>query len=79
MNIRHVAVAALLFATTPVFCAANTLPATAHADHGIDHGIDWQTGHVDAAFALAKANNKPLFLYAEHKRKTQTQDTNGTA
>ncbi|MBB5016908.1 thiol-disulfide isomerase/thioredoxin [Chitinivorax tropicus] len=26
-------------------------------------GIDWQKGDVDAAFALAKANQKPLFLY----------------
>ncbi|WP_137938032.1 thioredoxin fold domain-containing protein [Chitinivorax sp. B] len=27
------------------------------------HGIDWQKGDVDAAFAMAKAGNKPLFLY----------------
>jgi thioredoxin-related protein len=26
-------------------------------------GIAWQQGDVDAAFALAKASNKPLFLY----------------
>jgi len=33
--------------------------ATAHAEHA----IAWETGDVDAAFARAKAENKPLFLY----------------
>ena len=33
--------------------------ATAHAEPV----IAWETGDVDAAFAKAKANNKPLFLY----------------
>jgi thiol-disulfide isomerase/thioredoxin len=28
-----------------------------------EHGVAWQTGDVDAAFAKAKAENKPLLLY----------------
>jgi thiol-disulfide isomerase/thioredoxin len=28
-----------------------------------DHGIAWQTGDVDAVFATAKAEGKPVFLY----------------
>ena len=28
-----------------------------------DHGIAWQTGDVDAVFAAAKADGKPVFLY----------------
>jgi thioredoxin-like negative regulator of GroEL len=33
--------------------------AAAHAEHA----IAWETGDVDAAFARAKSENKPLFLY----------------
>jgi len=33
--------------------------ASAHAEHA----IAWETGDVDAAFARAKSENKPLFLY----------------
>ncbi len=29
----------------------------------MEGGIDWQKGDIDAAFAAAKAANKPLFLY----------------
>ena len=39
--------------------AANAVPAAAHAEPV----IAWETGDVDAAFAKAKADNKPLFLY----------------
>ncbi len=51
-------IVALLFASVvaapaPVVRAAETLPA----------GIAWHAGDVDAAFALAKKENKPLFLY----------------
>lgn len=28
-----------------------------------DHGIDWYRGSVESAFALAKQENKPVFLY----------------
>ena len=49
--------------------AASLLPAPAYAaDAGAANGthaagIAWQQGDVDAAFALAKESNKPLFLY----------------
>ncbi len=38
---------------------AKPAPAAAHAEPV----IAWETGDVDAAFAKAKADNKPLFLY----------------
>jgi thiol-disulfide isomerase/thioredoxin len=38
-----------------------SLPAT--ADSHLPPGIAWHTGEVDAAFAAAKATNKPVFLY----------------
>ncbi|MDH5228032.1 MAG: thioredoxin family protein, partial [Gammaproteobacteria bacterium] len=37
-------------------------PAAAAEDH-LPPGIDWFKGDVDAAFAAAKAANKPVFLY----------------
>ena len=45
--------------------AATTAPSVEpkSASDGADHGIAWQTGDVDAAFAAAKADNKPVFLY----------------
>ena len=44
----------------PAAMATPTAPA-----HGAaaDHGIAWQTGDVDAVFATAKADGKPVFLY----------------
>ena len=42
--------------------APTIAPATAAKDE-LPAGIDWHTGGVDAAFALAKKTNKPLFLY----------------
>ena len=41
--------------------AAATVAAPASA--GAEHAIAWETGDVDAAFAKAKAEGKPLFLY----------------
>jgi len=39
-------------------------PANATAEHStVEHAVAWETGDVDAAFARAKAENKPLFLY----------------
>jgi thioredoxin-related protein len=38
---------------------AETVAAAASAEHA----IAWESGDVDAAFAKAKAENKPLFLY----------------
>ncbi len=37
--------------------------ASAAADAHLPPGIEWFAGDVDAAFAAAKAANKPLFLY----------------
>lgn len=42
--------------------AAATVAAPAAAA-GAEHAIAWETGDVDAAFAKAKAEGKPLFLY----------------
>lgn len=47
--------------TTPAANLGNSPaepPGSGHAD-----GIAWRKGDVDAAFATAKADNKPLFLY----------------
>ncbi len=43
----------------PVVAAAKPANAPAHADDG----IAWQRGDVDALFAAAKADGKPVFLY----------------
>src|SRR5664279_1132756 len=51
-----------------------SLPVVAPKSHGVavatkaepgpaEGGIDWQKGDIDAAFATAKAANKPVFLY----------------
>lgn len=44
---------ALLLASSSIFASPSTLPA----------GIAWEQGDVPAAFARAKAEKKPLFLY----------------
>ena len=44
----------------PQSTAATLAPA---ADSHLPAGIDWFKGDVDAAFAAAKAANKPVFLY----------------
>jgi hypothetical protein len=47
--------------TTPLAVAAQAAPApVAPAD--ADAGIAWRKGDVDAAFAAARAENKPVFL-----------------
>lgn len=55
---------AATLAAAPLFAADTAAPkqdkASAAAQAG---GIAWKTGDVDAAFAQAKAENKPLFLY----------------
>ncbi|MES2071963.1 MAG: thioredoxin fold domain-containing protein [Pseudomonadota bacterium] len=59
MKIQSAVIAGLLFAAVPAFSAVPT-PSSASAKAG----IDWQKdNNVDAAFARAKASNKPLFLY----------------
>jgi len=47
----------------PEPAAAATPSAPARSAAAADHGIAWQTGDVDAVFAAAKADGKPVFLY----------------
>jgi len=47
-------------AAAPAVVAAPTSPATSAHE---DSGIAWHKGGVDAAFAAAKAEGKPVFLY----------------
>jgi thiol-disulfide isomerase/thioredoxin len=51
--------------TAAVLAAAASLPAPSNTATPVDQeaGIAWQRGDVDAAFAQAKASNKPVFLY----------------
>jgi thiol-disulfide isomerase/thioredoxin len=59
-------VATLICAAGPASAlpAAGQKPAaSATADTAAADGINWYEGDVDAAFAFAKVNNKPLFLY----------------
>ncbi len=51
-----------LFAATFCVCSLTFSPVVV-AEDAAHAGIAWQQGDVDAAFALAKASNKPLFLY----------------
>ena len=48
-------------APEPAATATPVAPAKSAA--AADHGIAWQTGDVDAVFAAAKADGKPVFLY----------------
>lgn len=50
------------FATPSFASSGNSTPPVKAQDHA-GSGILWQKGDVDGAFALAKASNKPLFLY----------------
>jgi thioredoxin-related protein len=52
--------ASRLSALSPISIA---VAATAKAETAPEVGIEWQKGDVDAAFAAAKAANKPVFLY----------------
>jgi thioredoxin-related protein len=61
MNLRATTFATFLFATAAT-CATLTANATAAATQS-GHGIQWYQGSVDAAFAQAKTENKPVFLY----------------
>ncbi len=58
IRLKHLA-AAIGLAAASVSFAASTPAATLH----LPPGIDWRQGDVDAAFAQAKASNKPLFLF----------------
>jgi len=48
-------------APEPVPPAATAV--TVQSAAAADHGIAWQTGDVDAVFAAARANARPVFLY----------------
>ena len=47
----------------PPKVALTPTPIAAVATPQAEHAIAWETGDVDAAFARAKTENKPLFLY----------------
>ena len=47
---------------TPVVAVSPPPPAVVQAAHA-ENGIAWHKGDVDAAFASAKAENKPVFMY----------------
>jgi thioredoxin-related protein len=59
MNLRAITLAAVLFAALPSL----TMNAAIAAPTQSEHGIQWYQGNVDAAFAHAKTENKPVFLY----------------
>lgn len=56
LSISRSALVAAMFGVLPAM-------ATAAPDAHLPPGIAWQQGDVNAAFALAKASNKPLLLY----------------
>jgi thioredoxin-related protein len=72
VNSRLLALA-LLCAALAVGCSKSPEPAApaaiapappkAASEDAAEHGVAWQTGDVDAAFAKAKVEDKPLFLY----------------
>lgn len=59
MNSRFISLlgGVLLSAQVAAYAAVDPAP------HPLPPGIAWQQGDIDAAFAKAKATNKPLFLY----------------
>jgi thioredoxin-related protein len=64
MKLSSLFVSAVLASTLlPAASLTHAATATIDAAHAATGGIAWQTGDVDAAFALAKQSNKPLFLY----------------
>jgi len=63
MKIHTTVLAALLCAALPAIAAPAAPAAGAKSSAHADGGIQWFKGDVDAAFAHAKASNKPVFLY----------------
>ena len=66
MSLRSAAIVALLISVVPALSIGATakpamVPASPQAKS--TDGIAWYEGDVDAAFAFAKAHDKPLFLY----------------
>ena len=62
MKLRTAVMAALLTGAIPALGTTAAIAATT-APSQSEHGIQWYQGDIDAAFARAKAENKPLFLY----------------
>ncbi|AMO98391.1 thioredoxin family protein [Collimonas arenae] len=56
-------IATLICAAGPALALPTTGQKPAAATPAAVDGINWYDGDVDAAFAFAKAHNKPLFLY----------------
>jgi thioredoxin-related protein len=65
MRSRTIAQVVSISVSALVIAAAGALPniAAAAPEQHLPPGIAWQQGDVNAAFALAKASNKPLLLY----------------
>ncbi|MBV8633771.1 MAG: thioredoxin family protein, partial [Burkholderiaceae bacterium] len=63
MTIRPLAAALLAGALAVPAFAATTAKPVAKTDAHAEDGISWFKGDVDAAFAYAKKQHKPLFLY----------------
>lgn len=63
MKLPALLLSAVLSTTLVSITSLIAMPGSAHAAAAHEGGIAWQQGDVDAAFALAKASNKPLFLY----------------
>jgi len=51
------------WAAVPAVSSTPASAATDAAAHPLPPGIAWETGDINAAFAKARATNKPLFLY----------------
>ena len=63
MKLPALLLSTVLSATLASLSFMTAMPANAHTAPAQQGGIAWHQGDVDAAFALAKASNKPLFLY----------------
>ncbi len=61
--VLSVALAACSRAPEPAPPAPAPTKAAASASAADDHGVAWQSGDVDAVFAAAKADRKPVYLY----------------
>lgn len=63
MKAHSTILAALLLAAAPAFANSGDAPPTKVSIEQNETGIAWFKGDVDSAFAKAKAENKPVFLY----------------
>ncbi|MBV8466783.1 MAG: thioredoxin family protein [Burkholderiales bacterium] len=63
MNMIRIALLAALLSAVPAYATDAPAAAPAAAAHTLPPGIAWQQGDVPGAFAKARAENKPVFLY----------------